>query len=100
MLIAIVEFTVSKVDRDAALAALLDEAPTVRAMAGCIAFRPFADPEDTTICGIVHEWETEAAFNGYASSPGFAAVGQILRPMMTAPPISRRFSAKMIETVA
>ena len=100
MLIAIIKFTVAKADRDAAMTALLDETDTVCAMDGCIAFRPFADPQDPTGCGILHEWESEAAFKRYTTSAGFAAVGQILRPMMTTPPISRRFSAKLIETLA
>lgn len=100
MLIAIVEFTVKPDDRPAAMAALLSETSTVRAMPGCIAFRPFADPEHAGTCGLLHEWEREEQFGAYTASPGFAAIGQILRPMMIAPPISRRFRAELLETVA
>jgi quinol monooxygenase YgiN len=50
--------------------------------------------------GIVHEWESAEAFARYAASPGFTAVGQVLRPIMVAPPVSKRFDARLLETVA
>jgi len=100
MLIVIVEFQVAADDRPAAMAALLAETQTVRAMPGCIAFRPFVDAQRADTCRIVHEWESEEQFAAYTASPGFAAVGEILRPMMTVPPISRRFRAELMETVA
>jgi quinol monooxygenase YgiN len=99
MLIAHVTFAVAETERQAALATLVAEAETVRAMPGCIAFTPFADPTDSQKVGIVHEWETAEQFRAYAQSPSFAASGQMLRPMMVDKPLSRRFAAELIESV-
>lgn len=99
MLIAHVHFTVAPDQRQNALNALLAEVPVVRAMAGCVAFHPFLDATDTAGLGIVHEWTDAESFAAYASSPGFAEVGKVLRPMMTGAPVSKRFDAKVLETV-
>jgi quinol monooxygenase YgiN len=99
MLIAHVTFAVDQHQRQAALATLVAEAGSVRAMPGCIAFTPFADPIDPQKVGIVHEWETLDQFRAYAQSPGFAATGQVLRPMMVDKPLSRRFEAELIESI-
>lgn len=99
MFIAHVFFQVAQAHREQALAAVLAERPSVSAMRGCLVFVPFVDPADPTGLGIVHEWATEADFLAYTASPGFAAVGRILRPLMTAAPRSRRFEATLCETV-
>jgi quinol monooxygenase YgiN len=99
MLIAHVHFTVQPAERQRALDALLAEVPTVRAMKGCLAFHPFLDASDETGLGIVHEWTDEASFGAYVTSVGFAEVGKVLRPMMIAAPVSKRFDAKLLETV-
>jgi quinol monooxygenase YgiN len=99
MLIAHVYFSVAENDRQKALDTLIAEAPTVRAMAGCLAFMPFVDPTNSEGLGILHEWETDEAFGAYIASPGFAEAGRVLRPMMTGAPISRRFDAKLLQTV-
>ena len=100
MLIAILDFDVAPDQRDAAMDQLFAEVPSVRAMPGNIAFRPFADPHLDGRVTLVHEWEDEAAFQAYVSGPSFARSGEVLRPMMTTPPTSRRFRAELIETVA
>lgn len=100
MLIAILDFDVAPADQQAALDHLLAEAPTVRAMPGNIAFRPYADPLIDTRVSLIHEWEVPAAFEAYLASEAFANTGAVLRPMMTAAPVSRRFTAELIETVA
>ena len=99
MFIAVVDFTVAPKDRDIALAALAEDAPAARALPGNISFRTFSNTGDMTHIGIFQEWETQAAFEGYTSSPGFAKVGEKLRPLMTAAPTSRRFEAKLFEEV-
>lgn len=99
MIVAHVHFSVVANDRQAALDALLAEIASVRAMQGCLAFMPFADPVDDTRLGVLHEWETEADFAVYGSSDAFKTLGQVLRPMMTAPPVSRRFDAELLEAV-
>lgn len=99
MLIAHVFFTVASEQRQQALDTLIEEAPIVRAMDGCCTFAPFADPTDPQKIGIVHEWDNADGFAAYAASPGFAKMGQMLRPMMTAAPVSKRFDARLLETV-
>ena len=99
MFIAHVHFTVAPAERQAALDALLAEVPVVRAMPGCLAFVPFLDPTDPAGLGILHEWQDASSFGAYAASPGFAEVGKVLRPMMTSAPVSKRFDAKLLETV-
>ena len=99
MRIAHVTFTVAPDNQARALDALLAEVPAVRRMKGCLAFIPFADPTVAGGLGIVHEWESDDAFAAYIGSPGFATVNQILRPLMTGTPVSRRFDVNMLDTV-
>lgn len=98
MLIAHVHFAVIAAERSAAVNALLAEVKDVRAMKGCLTFIPFADPTDETRLGVMHEWESAADFAAYGASDAFKSLGQVLRPMMTATPISRRFDATLQET--
>ena len=98
MLIAILDF--SATDRPAALAQLDREQDEVRAMPGNLAFRVYAAREDDTQVTVVHEWDDEASFAGYLDSESFARSGVVLRPLMTGTPVSRRFHAELLETVA
>jgi len=99
MFIAHVHFCVEANDRQAALDALVAEIDSVRGMKGCLAFIPFSEPDNKTGLGVIHEWETQADFAAYGTSSEFARLGQMLRPMMTAAPVSRRFDAKLFEAV-
>ncbi len=99
MLIAHVKFTVSEKNRTLAIDNLKQEARTVRAMKGCIAFIPFLDPINPQDVGILHEWDTADDFAAYIASERFATVGRILRPIMISPPVSRRFDAELIESI-
>ena len=99
MLIAIVDFTVAPENRAAALATLLAEAPAVRSMTGNLAFQPYLDPVSAEAVRIFHEWQDAASFEAYTSSDAFKRSGQVLRPMMTGAPLSRRMSADLLETV-
>lgn len=96
MLIAHVEFHVAAVDRDGALALLIDEAAAVRAMPGNLKFQSFANPEQDGVIEILHEWDGKEAFDAYIASELFKSVGQALGPKMTAPPLSKRFTANPI----
>ena len=100
MLIAIVDFTVEPENRAAALAALLREAPAVRAMPGNISFRPYLDPVKPESLCILHEWEDTHSFSAYSESDEFKLSGHVLRPLMTSAPVSRRMTAELLETVA
>ena len=100
MFIAIVDFTVPAEKRAAALATLLAEAPTIRAMPGNLAFRPYLDPVKPDALCILHEWEDAESFKAYSGSESFKASGAALRPMMSSAPVSRRMIATLLETIA
>ena len=99
MLIAIVDFIVAPENCAAALAAILAEAPAVRAMKGNVAFQPYLDPKDAKAIRIFHEWNDAASFELYTASDTFKTLGQVLRPLMIAPPVSRRMTADLLETI-
>lgn len=99
MLIAHLRFTVAPKNRQNALEALIASAPEVRAMKGCIAFVPFVDQTDDTALGVLHEWEAEEDFAAYTSSERFKSFGVAIRPIMTSSPVSRRFSAELIDVI-
>lgn len=97
MLIAHVTFIVAQENTGKALGSLISASEQVRAMPGCILFIPFQDATDPQKIGIMHEWETQQDFDGYTSSEEFTRVGQVLRSMMLAPPISQRFDATLLK---
>jgi quinol monooxygenase YgiN len=99
MLIAIVDFTVAPENRPSALAAILATAPAIRGMANNLGFQPYLDPENTGAIRIFHEWQDAASFEVYTASAEFKTLGQVLRPLMIAPPVSRRMKADLLETV-
>jgi len=99
MFIAILDFSTAAADRAAALAQLDREHGQVRAMPGNLAFRVYAGREDDTQVTVVHEWEDEESFAAYLGSASFARSGEVLRPLMTGTPVSRRFRADLLETV-
>ncbi|MBL4645220.1 MAG: antibiotic biosynthesis monooxygenase [Rhizobiales bacterium] len=98
MIVTHVHFNVAANERQTALTALLTATVTVRDMDGCQTFIPFIDPTDETRLGVMHEWEAEANFAAYIASDAFKTLGQALRPMMTAPPTTRRFDATLLDT--
>jgi quinol monooxygenase YgiN len=98
--INIVDFSTAATDRPAALAELDGERGRVQAMPGSLAFRVYASREDETRATLVSEWEDQASFDAYQNSDSFARLGQVIRPMMTGAPVSRRFQAELVETVA
>lgn len=100
MLIAILDFDTTAADRPAALAQLDNEHDDVRAMPGNVAFRVYASRGDDSRVTVVHEWDDEASFAGYLQSDCFTRSGDVLRPLMTGTPVSRRFRVELLETVA
>ncbi|MEV0148395.1 MULTISPECIES: antibiotic biosynthesis monooxygenase family protein [unclassified Nonomuraea] len=100
MIIAMVDFDTAASDRAAALAHLDGGRDQVRAMPGNLGFRVYASREDETRVTVMHEWDDEESFAGYLKSDLFARSGAVLRPMMTGSPVSRRFRAELMETVA
>jgi quinol monooxygenase YgiN len=70
------------------------------AMPGNIAYRVHASHDNDTGITLVEEWEDEASFAGYQASEAFVRLNRALRPAMTDAPVSRRFRANLLETVA
>ena len=99
MLIAVLDLRTTAADRAAALAQLDSEKDEIRAMSGNLDFRVYAARGDEETVTVIHEWIDEPSFAGYLSSDAFARSGAVLRPMVTAPPVSRRFRATLLETV-
>ena len=99
MLIAVLDLRTTKADRPVALAQLDSEKEEIRAMAGNLDFRVYAARDDEEAVVVIHEWADEPSFADYLSSDAFARSGEVLRPLVTAPPVSRRFRADLLETV-
>lgn len=100
MFIAILDFATGPVDRARALAQLESERPLVRSMPGNLAFRVYASREDDRTVTVVHEWTDQSAFAVYLASEAFARSNAVLRPLITEGPLSRRFRAELVESVA
>jgi len=98
MLITHVTFSVSIENSPLAIDTLTKEITVVRAMKGCIAFTPFQDPTNEQDVGVIHEWESAEDFAAYVASDSFTKIQKILRPIMVAPPVSKRFDAILIDT--
>jgi quinol monooxygenase YgiN len=99
MLIAVLDLRTTSSDRAVALAQLDSERDEIRAMPGNLDFRVYAARDDEEGVTVIHEWADEPSFAAYLSSEAFARSGAVLRPMVTQPPVSRRFRAALLETV-
>jgi quinol monooxygenase YgiN len=97
--IVILDLSLPAADRPAALAALDSEYDEIRAMPGNLAYRVYASRVDEGAVTVVHEWSDGTTMQGYLASDAFARLGKALRPNLTAPPLSRRFHAELVETV-
>lgn len=99
MLIAVVDLHTSPSDRALALAQLERERDEIRVMPGNLDFRVYAARDNQEAVTVLHEWADEPSFAAYLLSEAFARSGAVLRPMLTQPPVSRRFRAALLETV-
>ena len=99
MFIAILDLRTTPADRAAALAQLESERDEIRAMPGNLDFRVYAARDSEEDVTVLHEWADEPSFAAYLASDSFARSGAVLRPLMSAPPVSRRFHADLLETV-
>jgi quinol monooxygenase YgiN len=68
-------------------------------MPGNLDFRVYAARDNEEEVTVLHEWADEGSFAAYLSSESFARSGAVLRPLMSVPPVSRRFHASLLETV-
>jgi quinol monooxygenase YgiN len=99
MFIALLDLRTTAGDRPVALAEFDSERDEIRAMPGNLDFRVYAAREDDEAVAVIHEWVDEPSFAAYLSSEAFARSGAVIRPLVTAPPVSRRFHADLLETV-
>ena len=99
MLIALLDLRTTKADRSLALAQLDREKDEIRAMPGNLDFRVYAARDDEEAVVVIHEWADESSFASYLSSDAFTRSGAVLGPLVTSPPVSRRFRAALLETV-
>ena len=100
MFIAILDLGTTAANRARALAQLESERPLVRSMPGNVAFRVYASREDDCTVTVVHEWTDQSSFADYLASEAFARSNAVLRPLITNGPVSRRFRAELVESVA
>jgi quinol monooxygenase YgiN len=99
MLIAVLDLRTTTADRPVARAQLDREKDEIRAMPGNLDFRVYVARDDEEVVVVIHEWADESSFAGYLSSDAFARSGAVLRPLVTPPPVSRRFRAALLEAV-
>lgn len=99
MFIAILDLRTTAADRPAVRVQLESERPEVRALPGCVDMRVFDATDDAERLTVLHEWDDEAAFVAYIDSEMFSRSGEVIRPLLTDAPISRRFRAELVETV-
>jgi quinol monooxygenase YgiN len=99
MLIAVLDLRTTAADRPVALAQLDSEREEIRAMPGNLDFRVYASRDDQEAVAVIHEWADKQSFAAYLSSEAFSRSGAVLRPLVTEPPVSRRFHAALLETV-
>lgn len=92
MLIAVLDLCTAANDRAVALAQLDSERDEIRAMPGNLDFRVYAARDDEEAVAVIHEWADEPSFAAFLSSEAFARSGAALRPLVTAPPMNRRFA--------
>jgi quinol monooxygenase YgiN len=99
MFIAVLDLRTRATDRATVLAQLDSERDEIRAMPGNLDFRVYAGRDDAGAVTVLHEWVDHPSFAAYLASEAFARSGAVLRPLVTEPPVSRRFSANLLETV-
>jgi quinol monooxygenase YgiN len=99
MLIAVLDLRTAATHRAIALAQLDSERDEIRAMPGNLDFRVYAARDNEGAVTVIHEWADEQSFAAYLSSEAFARSGEVLGPLVTEPPVSRRFRAALLETV-
>ena len=98
MFIAVLDLRTAPIDRPVVLAHLDDVREEIRAMPGNLEFRVYAARDEEGVV-VIHEWDDERSFADYLATDVFDRSGTVLRPLLSAPPVSRRFRATLLETV-
>ena len=82
-----VEAKIASADMEQAVGLFAEYADTVRDMDGCCHYAIFRKPSNDGVA-IIQQWETMAAFDAYRSSESFSKLGQGLRPLLVAAPMT------------
>ncbi|HEY9369665.1 putative quinol monooxygenase [Streptomyces sp.] len=98
MFIAVLDLRTAPTDRPVVLAHLDSAREEIRAMPGNLEFRVYAARDEEGVV-VIHEWDDERSFADYLATDVFDRSGTVLRPLLSAPPVSRRFRATLLETV-
>ena len=98
MFIAVLDLRTAPTDRPVVLAHLDSVREEIRAMPGNLEFRVYAARDEEGVA-VIHEWDDERSFADYLATDVFDRSGTVLRPLLSAPPVSRRFRATLLETV-
>lgn len=99
MFIAVLDLRTAPIDRPVVLAHLDNDREEIRAMPGNLEFRVYAARDDEEGVVVIHEWDDERSFADYLATDVFDRSGTVLRPLLSVPPVSRRFRATLLETV-
>jgi quinol monooxygenase YgiN len=99
MFIAVLDVHTTAADRAAALAQFDAEREQIRAMPGNLDFRVYAARDHDGAVAVIHEWADQPSFAAYLASDSFARSSEVIRPLMSQPPVSRRFQASLVETI-
>ena len=70
------------------VAVIKRHAPSVRDMDGCARYDLYTDPNDSGKVMILQRWDSLPHFDAYRRSEVFAWLGNDLKIMMTAPPVT------------
>lgn len=92
MKLVTVEAKFAAENRASAVAAFEASAGTVRAMAGCETYGVFPSDDGVSIV-ILQKWSSMEQFDAYRQSETFGEIGQSLKPLMSAPPVTTIASA-------
>ena len=88
MKLVTVEAAFPAADLDRAVALFEEQAGAVRAMDGCEGYALYRAAGESGTVGIIQRWRSTQALDAYRASPTFATLGQGLKPLMSAPPVT------------
>ena len=71
-------------------------AERARALPGNAGFSVLTDADDPTALVIAQDWQSNSEFEAYKAGPVFADLGALLRPALTAPPMTRQFGTEVM----
>ena len=92
-----VSFSVAATDEAAAVNALVEAAPKMRALKGNLGARVLTDPQSAGAIILLHSWDTMADLDAYRGGPLMAEIGSVLRPIMVAAPVTTVYEMDVVD---